>query len=88
MSCVLANRIILNVREANRELELSKVPGSTQRMVILSEGFFHQGEVSFGNSGTLTNFERDQLRMMRPATPEPILDDSDSYTSYVPFSVL
>jgi hypothetical protein len=74
MSCVVANRIILNVREVNRDLELSKAPTSTHRMVTLPESYFHSGERS------LTPMEMDQLRMMRPAAPEPYLEaDPESY---------
>ena len=68
MSCVVSNRIILNVREINRDLELSKVPTTNHRVITLPETYFCSGERS------LTPVEMDQLRMMRPAAPEPYLE--------------
>lgn len=67
MSCVVANRIILNVREINRNLELSKAPTTNHRVITIPESYFCSQERS------LTPLEMDQLRMMRPAAPEPYL---------------
>lgn len=91
MSCVLANRIILNVREINRDLELSKIPTSNQRSrgnhyggpgatdSDIMEYYYDQaGTMSFGNNGTLTQFEMNQrpidwqpVHIARPHAPEP-----------------
>ncbi|KAJ3537705.1 hypothetical protein NMY22_g5485 [Coprinellus aureogranulatus] len=84
MSCVLANRLILNVREVNRTLEQSK-PSQQQdrtpsyvRDSDFIEYYYGSGELgaaatmSFGNQGTLTQFEMDQAAMAeRPWAPEP-----------------
>ncbi|RXW14853.1 hypothetical protein EST38_g11004 [Candolleomyces aberdarensis] len=77
MSCVLANRIILNVREINRDLELSKIPTNNQRSKgigpamesdIMDYYYDQAGTVSFGNHGTLTQFEMNQ----RPIDWQPV----------------
>lgn len=63
MSCVLANRVVLNVREISRDINLSRQP------IVLSQ----KGEadydvpyhVSIRSPGGLTQFEMEQLRSMR-----------------------
>jgi hypothetical protein len=78
MSCVLANRIILNVREINRDLELSKIPTSNNQRSrgngpatdsdIMEYYYDQAATVSFGNHGTLTQFEMNQ----RPIDWQPV----------------
>ncbi|TFK22997.1 hypothetical protein FA15DRAFT_670925 [Coprinopsis marcescibilis] len=91
MSCVLANRIILNVRVVNRDLELSKLPVSNEvKDITFSDSYLNvEQDKSFGNCGTLTQYEMDELRMMRPAAPEPgKMVNRDDDDLYLPFVVL
>ena len=83
MSCVLANRLILNVREVNRTLEQSKPSYRQPEKVSVRDSdfieyYYGSGELgptattSFGNQGTLTQFEMDQAVIAeRPWAPEP-----------------
>jgi len=85
MSCVLANRVVLNVREISRDINLSKQP------VLLS----HKGEsdydvpyqVNICSPGRLTQFEMEQLRSMRAKSHRS--EVSELYNEFEPpFRVL
>lgn len=101
MSCVLANRLILNVREVNRDLELSKnthpiekAPGDYDFM----EYYYAQAgtaTMTFGNCGSLTQFELvDDARIFREEQRELEPPEADARVSsdlgdcVVPFRVL
>lgn len=86
MSCVLANRLILNVREVNRNIEQSRLPSRQPdkpsasgirdsdfiEYYYGSRGHGPAATTSFGNQGTLTQFEMDQAAIAeRPWAPEP-----------------
>lgn len=102
MSCVLANRLILNVREMNRNLERPQLPIQQQEKIpgITDSDFMdyyysgHAGTLSFGNQGSLTQFEMVNSSQMvdRPPPPEPPQSDTRSSSDLgeyvVPFRVL
>ncbi|KAF8157218.1 hypothetical protein B0H34DRAFT_712762 [Crassisporium funariophilum] len=79
MSCVLANRVVLNVREVSREVEASKL--SSQKLVKDGYGRY---DTSFCSPGTLTQYEMEQLRTMR--ADRPLSDIEEHYE--LPFTVL
>jgi len=64
MSCVLANRVVLNVREISRDINLSRQP-----VVLLSQKGGAEYDVPYhvniSSPGRLTEFEMEQLRSMR-----------------------
>lgn len=67
MSCALANRVILNVRRVNRDIEQSgigfkqpKGPGSTDTPLDIHLSFLNPS-----SSGPLTDIEMSQLRSLR-----------------------
>jgi len=62
MSCVLANRVLLNVREAGVTVGTLSVSGKTPFTPRYDTS---QGDLSFGSPGTLSQFEMGQLRSMR-----------------------
>ena len=71
MSCVLANRVLLNVKEAGRTVRTLSV----SRKPLADDGL---GDTSFGSPGTLSQFEMKQLRSMRVQHPmEDIFEASD-----------
>jgi hypothetical protein len=71
MSCVLANRVLLNVREAKRIVSTV----SLSRKPLTDNGM---GDMSFGSPGTLSQFEMRQLRSMEVKHPlEDIFEASD-----------
>ncbi|KAF8198515.1 hypothetical protein BJ912DRAFT_1020456 [Pholiota molesta] len=59
MSCVLANRVVLNVRAVNRDLNASRIPTSDTRITDVKDA------TSFSSPGALTSFEMGELRTMR-----------------------
>jgi len=77
MSCVLANRVLLNVKEASRvvsTLSLSMKP-------LTDNGL---GDLSFGSPGTLSQFEMGQLRSIQfkakhQSDSEDILTSDEEY---------
>lgn len=79
MSCVLANRVVFNVREVNRDMDHSK---NTSQQVM---GKQQATSASFCSPGCLTQFGMDQLRTMRVELDEGDLED-DSVN--LPFVVL
>ncbi|KAF8891477.1 hypothetical protein CPB84DRAFT_1784218 [Gymnopilus junonius] len=58
MSCVLANRVVLNVREVGRDVDSYF---STSHKAASRVGY----DTSFCSPGTLSNFEMEQLRTMK-----------------------
>lgn len=79
MSCVLANRVIFNVREVNRDMDRSK--NTSQQAIGKQQATW----ASFYSPGCLTQFEMDQLRSMRVELDGADLED-DSVD--LPFVVL
>jgi len=63
MSCVLANRVVLNVRQINRDLNLSKQPLRTSQKG--DEDQCGPYNSSFCSPGELSQFEMQRLRTMR-----------------------
>ena len=61
MSCVLANRVILNAREAGTTVSTLNV--SKKRSTARGDNGL--GDMSFGIPGTLSQFEMGQLRSIR-----------------------
>jgi hypothetical protein len=59
MSCVLANRVVLNVRAVNRDLNASRLPTSDNGISDVKDA------TSFSSPGGLTSFEMGELRTMR-----------------------
>lgn len=85
MSCVLANRVVLNVRVVSRDIDASRITASQKPLTAHT-----LNDASFCSPGTLTEYEMARLRTMRaerkfsvmvPATRD---DDSDN----PPFTVL
>ncbi|KDR66617.1 hypothetical protein GALMADRAFT_147830 [Galerina marginata CBS 339.88] len=81
MSCVLANRVVLNVREVSRDIDASRL--NTSQKIISPTAF----DASFCSPGTLTDFEMEQLRTMKAERPSSGVV-SDYYEVPVPFVVL
>jgi hypothetical protein len=79
MSCVLANRVVFNVREVNRDMGRSK--NTSQQAMGKQQATW----ASFCSPGCLTQFEMDQLRSMRVELDGADLED-DSVD--LPFVVL
>jgi len=80
MSCVLANRVVLNVREVSREVDASRV--NTSQKPLNYTTF----DASFCSPGTLTEFEMEQLRTMRARHLSEIVPMH--YDPELPFIVL
>ena len=85
MSCVLANRVVLNVREISRDINPSKQP------VLLSQkgesDYDVPYQVSICSPGRLTQFEMEQLRSMRAKSHRS--EVSEFYNEFEPpFRVL
>lgn len=67
MSCVLANRVVLNVRQISRDISQSKQPlAISQKTEVDYDVSYHS---SVRNPGGLTQFEMEQLRCMRAKSP-------------------
>ncbi|KAH9478051.1 hypothetical protein JR316_0010288 [Psilocybe cubensis] len=87
MSCVLANRVVLNVRVVSREIDASRVTASQKPLTANSHALH---DASFCSPGTLTEYEMARLRTMRAESkfnvkvPSERSDDFDS----PPFTVL
>lgn len=63
MSCVLTNRIVLNVRAVSKDGNHSRLPTShSQKGIELHD-------ISFSSPETLTSYELNQLRKMRAERP-------------------
>jgi len=90
MSCVLANRVLLNVKEAGVAVNTLSISGRTPYTPRYDT---NQGDLSFCSPGTLSQFEMGQLRSMRVNYPledifEGSSDDDDEYdTKNVPWVV-
>ena len=85
MSCVLANRVVLNVREISRDINLSKQP-----IIISQKGEADYNIASYASirhPGGLTQFEMEQLRSMRAKTYQNEVIELYS-ESELPFRVL
>jgi len=81
MSCVLANRVVLNVREVSRDIDASRL--NTSQRLISRTAY----DASWCSPGTLTDFEMEQLRTMKAERPMSEIV-SDHYDDPVPFIVL
>ncbi|EDR06874.1 uncharacterized protein LACBIDRAFT_294625 [Laccaria bicolor S238N-H82] len=79
MSCVLANRVVFNVREVNRDIGRSE--NTSQQAMGKQQATW----ASFCSPGCLTQFEIDQLRSMRVELDGADLED---YSVDLPFVVL
>ena len=74
MSCVLANRVLLNVKEAGKTVNTLSVSGKAPCTPRYDTSL---GDLSFCSPGTLSQFEMGQLRSMRVKYPlENIFEDS------------
>ena len=76
MSCVLANRVLLNVKEAGRTVDIliSNPPPNNNN----ARNHSRLGSMSFGSPGTLSQFEMGQLRSMQGKYPmEDMFEGSD-----------
>jgi len=60
LSCVLANRIVLNVRKMSKNVELASSRASTRTRIII-----HDTSTIFYTPGSLTPLELERLRTMR-----------------------
>jgi len=75
MSCVLANRVVLNVREISRE----EIPEFSSQKPIVNDY-----DASFCSPGSLTMFEMEQLRTMRAERAlSDIIEDYEYSTPFV-----
>jgi len=79
MSCVLANRVVLNVREVSRDMSMDLY--SSQKPMNCDTY-----DASFCSPGTLTAFEMEQLRSMR--VEHRLSGIVEDYQYSVPFVVL
>ncbi|KIM38010.1 hypothetical protein M413DRAFT_448053 [Hebeloma cylindrosporum] len=67
MSCVLANRVVLNVREISRDINLSKQPIiMSPKAEVDSDLPYHR---SIRSPGALSPLEMEELRTMRAKSP-------------------
>lgn len=81
MSCVLANRVVLNIRSVNRDANSTRLPVTSQKSINSHHAIFTPAE-------TLTSFEMNTLRKMRVAQSFSEVIDIHDEPVDLPFVVL
>lgn len=66
MSCVLANRVVLNVRKISKSVTKGiRMSSSRDRTLVDEEGYDDTGTSIFITPGSLSVYEMGELRRMR-----------------------